>query len=74
MDQCSARKCNRVINAKFFHHVDFLTPEQMHAFYEAALAAGGKDDGAPGPRLHYSKAYYGCFVRDLDGHKIEAMA
>lgn len=57
-------------------HIAFFaaTPEQVHAFYEAALAAGGKDDGAPGPRPHYSKAYYGCFVRDLDGHKIEAMA
>lgn len=57
-------------------HIAFFaaTPEQVHAFYEAALAAGGKDDGAPGPRPHYNKAYYGCFVRDLDGHKIEAMA
>jgi catechol 2,3-dioxygenase-like lactoylglutathione lyase family enzyme len=30
-------------------------------------------DGEPGPRPHYGPAYYGCFVRDLDGHKIEAM-
>lgn len=57
-------------------HIAFLAKdrEQVHAFYEAALAAGGKDDGAPGPRPHYSEPYYGCFVRDLDGHKIEAMA
>ena len=57
-------------------HIAFMaaTPEQVHAFHAAALAAGGTDDGAPGPRPHYEAAYYGCFVRDLDGHKIEAMA
>ena len=57
-------------------HVAFLalTPEQVRAFHAAALAAGGTDDGAPGPRPHYGEQYYGCFVRDLDGHKIEAMA
>ncbi|RMX06094.1 VOC family protein [Allofranklinella schreckenbergeri] len=57
-------------------HIAFFaaTPEQVHAFHAAALAAGGSDDGAPGPRPHYGKEYYGCFVRDLDGHKIEAMA
>ena len=47
---------------------------EVDAFYAAALAAGAQDDGAPGPRSHYGKEYYGCFVRDLDGHKIEAMA
>ncbi len=57
-------------------HIAFLasSPEQVHAFHEAALAAGGSCDGAPGPRPHYGDEYYGCFVRDLDGHKIEAMA
>ena len=57
-------------------HITFFatTAEQVHAFHAAALAAGGSDDGAPGPRPHYGKEYYGCFVRDLDGHKIEAMA
>ena len=57
-------------------HIAFMaaTPEQVHAFHAAALAAGGTDDGAPGPRPHYGPEYYGCFVRDLDGHKIEAMA
>ncbi|RMW95395.1 VOC family protein [Allofranklinella schreckenbergeri] len=57
-------------------HIAFFaaTAEQVHAFHAAALAAGGSDDGAPGPRPHYGKEYYGCFVRDLDGHKIEAMA
>ena len=51
-----------------------LTREQVQAFHAAALAAGGTDDGPPGPRPHYGEQYYGCFVRDLDGHKIEAMA
>jgi len=45
---------------------------QVDAFYKTALEAGATDDGAPGPRPHYGEAYYGCFVRDLDGHKIEA--
>ena len=46
--------------------------EQVHAFYDAAIAAGATCDGPPGPRPEYSDAYYGGFVRDLDGHKIEA--
>lgn len=55
-------------------HVGFIaqTREAVEAFYKAALAAGGQIDGAPGPRLDYGAPYYGCFVRDLDGHKIEA--
>lgn len=56
-------------------HVGLMadSKEGVDAFYEAALAAGGKDAGEPGGREHYGEAYYGCFVRDLDGHKIEAM-
>ena len=46
--------------------------EEVDAFYKAALVQGGTDDGAPGGREEYGDAYYGCFVRDLDGHKIEA--
>lgn len=55
-------------------HFGFIAPskEAVNAFYEAALAAGGTDDGPPGPRPHYGEPYYGCYVRDLDGHKIEA--
>ena len=45
---------------------------EVDAFYAAALAAGGTGDGPPGPRPLYGAPYYGCFVRDLDGHKIEA--
>ncbi len=40
--------------------------------YAAALAAGGTDNGAPGPRPHYHENYYGCFVHDPDGHNFEA--
>ncbi len=55
-------------------HIGFVanSKEEVHAFYEAALNNGGEDDGAPGPRPDYGEAYYGCFVRDLDGNKIEA--
>jgi catechol 2,3-dioxygenase-like lactoylglutathione lyase family enzyme len=49
-----------------------VSKDQVQAFYDAALKAGGKGGGAPGERPHYGEAYYGCFVRDLDGHKIEA--
>lgn len=55
-------------------HIGFVAKDkaQVHAFYDAAIAAGASDDGPPGGRPHYGKPYYGCFVRDLDGHKIEA--
>ena len=55
-------------------HFCFLaeSKEAVHAFYEASLAAGATEDGAPGPRPLYGDPYYGGFVRDLDGHKIEA--
>ena len=55
-------------------HFGFVAPDKqaVHAFYEAALEAGASPDGPPGPRPHYGEPYYGCFVRDLDGHKIEA--
>ena len=42
-------------------------------FYRAALAAGGRDNGAPGLRLDYHKHYYGAFVLDPDGNNIEAV-
>lgn len=55
-------------------HFSFVATnkEQVHAFYDAAIAAGATCDGPPGPRPEYSEAYYAAFVRDLDGHKIEA--
>ena len=56
-------------------HVSFLaeSKEAVDAFYDAALAAGATDDGPPGPRPKYGEPYYACFLRDPDGHKIEAM-
>jgi catechol 2,3-dioxygenase-like lactoylglutathione lyase family enzyme len=45
----------------------------VNAFHAAALSAGGRDEGAPGPRPEYTPEYYGAFVRDLDGNKIEAV-
>ncbi|WAF86792.1 VOC family protein [Metapseudomonas otitidis] len=55
-------------------HIGFFAPdrESVDAFYQAAVATGARPDGAPGPREEYGAAYYGCFVRDLDGHKVEA--
>jgi catechol 2,3-dioxygenase-like lactoylglutathione lyase family enzyme len=45
----------------------------VRAFYEAAMAAGGKDNGPPGVREHYHPDYYGAFVLDPDGHNVEAV-
>jgi catechol 2,3-dioxygenase-like lactoylglutathione lyase family enzyme len=45
----------------------------VDAFYRAALAAGGRDNGSPGVRPHYHPNYYGAFVLDPDGHNIEAV-
>jgi catechol 2,3-dioxygenase-like lactoylglutathione lyase family enzyme len=47
--------------------------DAVDAFYVAALAAGGTDNGAPGLRPHYHADYYGAFVLDPDGHNIEAV-
>jgi catechol 2,3-dioxygenase-like lactoylglutathione lyase family enzyme len=56
-------------------HVAFAakTRADVCAFHEAALAAGGSDNGAPGLRPHYHENYYGAFVLDPDGHNIEAV-
>ena len=56
-------------------HVAFTADsrEQVRAFHRAALAAGGRDNGAPGIRAKYHPNYYGAFVFDPDGHNIEAV-
>lgn len=56
-------------------HVAFAarSREAVHRFHEAALASGGADEGPPGPRPDYGPDYYGAFVRDPFGNKIEAM-
>ena len=55
-------------------HIAFAAPDHatVDAFHAAALAAGGRDNGAPGPR-DYHHHYYGAFVLDLDGNNIEAV-
>lgn len=56
-------------------HVAFVADSraEVRAFYESALRAGGRDNGAPGPRPQYHPSYYGAFVLDLDGHNVEAV-
>ncbi len=49
------------------------TREIVDAFYLAAIAAGGQDNGKPGIREHYHAHYYAAFVRDPDGYNIEAV-
>jgi catechol 2,3-dioxygenase-like lactoylglutathione lyase family enzyme len=46
---------------------------EVDAFYQAAMAAGGRDNGPPGIRAHYHPNYYGAFVLDPDGNNIEAV-
>ncbi|HEY6641631.1 VOC family protein [Povalibacter sp.] len=56
-------------------HIAFraATRAVVDRFYEAAMAAGGRDNGPPGLRPHYHPDYYGAFVLDPDGHNIEAV-
>jgi len=56
-------------------HIAFTarTRAEVDAFYKAAMAAGGRDNGPPGPRPHYHANYYGAFVFDPDGNNIEAV-
>jgi predicted lactoylglutathione lyase len=56
-------------------HVAFAaqSKEEVDNFHAAAVAAGGKDNGAPGYRKDYSPGYYGAFVHDMDGNNIEAV-
>ena len=56
-------------------HVAFAAPSRaaVDGFHAAALSAGARDNGAPGLRPEYSENYYGAFVLDPDGHKVEAV-
>jgi catechol 2,3-dioxygenase-like lactoylglutathione lyase family enzyme len=56
-------------------HIAFQAPDRqtVRQFYANALANGAIDEGAPGIRENYNANYYGAFVRDLDGNKIEAV-
>ncbi len=67
-DQQAARAGNGV-------HIAYLAPDRatVDAFHAAALAHGGTDDGGPGLRPHYHPNYYGAYVRDPDGNKLQAV-
>jgi catechol 2,3-dioxygenase-like lactoylglutathione lyase family enzyme len=56
-------------------HIAFVADDraQVDAFYREAIAAGGRDNGAPGVRPHYHANYYGAFVIGPDGHNVEAV-
>jgi catechol 2,3-dioxygenase-like lactoylglutathione lyase family enzyme len=56
-------------------HIAFVAASRaaVDAFHQAAIAAGARDNGAPGVRAHYHPNYYGAFVFDPDGHNIEAV-
>ena len=56
-------------------HIAFLAASRVEvdAFHAAALAAGGRDNGAPGPRPQYHAGYYGAYVLDPDGNNVEAV-
>ena len=56
-------------------HVAFLVDAhaKVDAFHAAALANGGSDEGLPGPRPQYHEHYYGAYVRDPDGNKLQAV-
>jgi catechol 2,3-dioxygenase-like lactoylglutathione lyase family enzyme len=56
-------------------HVSFRarSREEVHAFHATALTHGGRDAGAPGPRPAYTAGFYGAFVLDPDGTKVEAV-
>ena len=62
-------------NAPQSVHVAFVAPDHavVDKFHKAALGAGGKDNGKPGLRKEYHPTYYGAFIRDPDGHNIEAV-
>lgn len=67
-DKADARPGNGV-------HIAFLARDraQVDMFHAEALAHGGTDEGAPGLRPHYHANYYGAYVRDPDGNKLQAV-
>ncbi|MBI1359399.1 MAG: VOC family protein [Alphaproteobacteria bacterium] len=70
-----ARAAYGSANAGVGLHVSFRAKDrgEVHAFHETALRMGGTDAGRPGPRPQYTAGFYGCFILDPDGYKIEAV-
>ena len=70
-----ARRPQNSASAGFGLHVSFQAPDRasVDAFHAAALRAGARDQGSPGVRPEYTMPFYGAFVLDLDGYKIEAV-
>jgi catechol 2,3-dioxygenase-like lactoylglutathione lyase family enzyme len=62
-----------VVSGPFHLAFEATSREAVNAFHRAAIAAGGRDNGAPGPRPHYRPDYYGAFVLDPDGNNMEAV-
>jgi catechol 2,3-dioxygenase-like lactoylglutathione lyase family enzyme len=56
-------------------HIAFAadTREQVEAFHAGGMAAGGRDNGAPGPRTQYHAGYYAAYLIDPDGNNVEAV-
>jgi len=65
------KKCAIVGNGVHFGFVA-LSQQQVDDFYQCAIALGGHCNGAPGARPEYGEPYYGCFIVDPEGNKIEA--
>lgn len=69
----STRNIHTVVFAYADHLLCGADRAAVDAFYDAAIAAGGKDNGKPGVRSHYHSNYYGAFVIDPAGNNIEAV-
>ena len=69
------RRVSSAIDADSGSHVALRARDvaAVQAFHEAALAAGGRSDGAPGLRPEYSSGYYAAFICDPEGNRIEAV-
>ena len=69
------RRLSRLLDSSTPVYVAFQADSRdlVSAFYAAAIAAGGKDNGEPGLRPHYHETYYAAFVLDADGHNIEVV-
>ncbi len=63
----------RVSSAGWHLALTATSRQAVDGFHAEALRMGGSDEGGPGLRAHYGAGYYAAFVRDLDGHKIEAV-